>query len=715
MPSRLLLAFAVLVLSSTAAWGQRPTRNPQQEQAIRDNLATVAPSAVKIFQMATEAMDRQDYLQAVQLYRQVITQAPTFTPALRRLGVSLAQAGHIEEGVAYVEKSVEIERSPENLASLAEVLGFESQGKQVTQAQQEKALMLAKEASEKYHGSDDPSYLFLLAQLALASKREVEFRQAVQTLVWKYPGTMETHYFNAIRLAMDESWVEAEKEIKKAERQGLPQEAVQSFLDSGVHTRATAWRWAAYMLYVFAGWAVGLFLFFVAGKIFSALTLRFIEKADVNSSAPAAEAVLRRCYRWLINVAGSYYYVSIPFVMVLLLVITGSIVYGFLVSGHIPIKLVVLLGIGAIVTVYKMIQSLFVRVSTEEPGRSLKMEEAPGVWSVTREVAEKLGTRPLDEIRVVPGTEMAVYERGSYRERRKDKARRILLMGLGLIPGFDQNAFRAVLAHEYGHLSHRDTAGGDVALRVNQDMMKFAYAMAHAGQAVWWNIGFQFLRLYHFLFRRISHGATRLQEVLADRAAARIYGPQAFEEGLRHIVRRHIEFGHLAGKEIQEASRAGRGLQNVYAFELQPVEALEEAVGKALNRPTTEDDTHPSPVDRFRLVHRLACLTPPAPSGQMWDLFADREAISNQMTSEIQQKVKAAVARENPEVSRVGFRLDGHEYRVSEALDSWHDPEHVYFRVRADDGNIYVLRRKTPVPDGTWELVSPHGEYANKN
>jgi len=45
------------------------------------------------------------------------------------------------------------------------------------------------------------------------------------------------------------------------------------------------------------------------------------------------------------------------------------------------------------------------------------------------------------------------------------------------------------------------------------------------------NVAFHFLRPYLFLFRRISHGATRLQEVLADRAAARIYGAQPFEEG----------------------------------------------------------------------------------------------------------------------------------------------------------------------------------------
>lgn len=361
---------------------------------------------------------------------------------------------------------------------------------------------------------------------------------------------MATHYFNAVQLAMDGSYIAAEDEIKKAERMGLSSQVVREFLASGVHTCARAWRWAYDSLYIVAGWACGLLILFVAGKVFSKLTLHFIERSDPNSLATGSEIVLRRCYRGLINIAGSYYYVSIPVVIFLVIAVTGSIVYGFFVLGRVPIKIVVILVVAAIVTVYKMIQSLFIKVESEDPGRSLGREEAPGLWALTRAVADNLGTRALDEIRVVPGTEMAVCERGSYRGRRKDLGRRILVMGLGLLPGFGQNAFRAVLAHEYGHLSHRDTAGGDVALRVNQDMMKFACAMAYAGQAVWWNIAFQFLRLYHFLFRRISYGATRLQEVLADRAAARIYGAQAFEEGLRHVVRRDIEFTLLADKEI---------------------------------------------------------------------------------------------------------------------------------------------------------------------
>jgi Zn-dependent protease with chaperone function len=218
------------------------------------------------------------------------------------------------------------------------------------------------------------------------------------------------------------------------------------------------------------------------------------------------------------------------------------------------------------------------------------------------------------------------------------------VVGLGLLPGFDQTPFRAVLAHEYGHLSHRDTAGGDVAMRVNQDMMKFAYAMARAGQAVWWNIAFQFLRVYHFLFRRISYGATRLQEVLADRAAARLYGARPFEEGLRHVVRRQIEFHHFAGKEIQQAVESGRPLQNLYAFEIQSEKMLEEQIDHAINRQTSEDDTHPSPVERFRLVSRVICPQAPTPAGPMWDFFADHEAITREMSSQIEKIAKTGAA-----------------------------------------------------------------------
>lgn len=52
------------------------------------------------------------------------------------------------------------------------------------------------------------------------------------------------------------------------------------------------------------------------------------------------------------------------------------------------------------------------------------------------------------------------------------------------------------------------------------------------------------------------------------------------------------------------------------------------------------------------------------------------------------------------------FRLDGTQYVVEEVLDQWYDPESVCYRVRADDGNLYILRQRTSTPSGEWDLVS---------
>jgi len=52
------------------------------------------------------------------------------------------------------------------------------------------------------------------------------------------------------------------------------------------------------------------------------------------------------------------------------------------------------------------------------------------------------------------------------------------------------------------------------------------------------------------------------------------------------------------------------------------------------------------------------------------------------------------------------FRLEGRQYVVEEVLDQWYDPESIFYKVRADDGNLYILRQRTSTPEGTWELIS---------
>lgn len=54
----------------------------------------------------------------------------------------------------------------------------------------------------------------------------------------------------------------------------------------------------------------------------------------------------------------------------------------------------------------------------------------------------------------------------------------------------------------------------------------------------------------------------------------------------------------------------------------------------------------------------------------------------------------------------VRFWLEGRQYQVEAVLDQWYDPDSIFYKIRADDGNLYILRQKALTPEGTWDLVS---------
>ena len=56
-------------------------------------------------------------------------------------------------------------------------------------------------------------------------------------------------------------------------------------------------------------------------------------------------------------------------------------------------------------------------------------------------------------------------------------------------------------------------------------------------------------------------------------------------------------------------------------------------------------------------------------------------------------------AEESPRRSFLGKR----EIRVSEIIDRWLDPDYSYFKLRADDGGIYILRYDRAAD--TWQMT----------
>jgi hypothetical protein len=51
----------------------------------------------------------------------------------------------------------------------------------------------------------------------------------------------------------------------------------------------------------------------------------------------------------------------------------------------------------------------------------------------------------------------------------------------------------------------------------------------------------------------------------------------------------------------------------------------------------------------------------------------------------------------------VRFTLGGRTFEVAEVLDQWYGPDDSYFRVRADDGHLYILRHHEQEDEWTLE------------
>jgi hypothetical protein len=49
------------------------------------------------------------------------------------------------------------------------------------------------------------------------------------------------------------------------------------------------------------------------------------------------------------------------------------------------------------------------------------------------------------------------------------------------------------------------------------------------------------------------------------------------------------------------------------------------------------------------------------------------------------------------------FWIEDREVRVEEVLDAWLAPDHRYFKVRGDDGDVYILRQAPA--DDRWDLT----------
>ncbi|HUR83565.1 MAG TPA: M48 family metalloprotease [Thermoanaerobaculia bacterium] len=611
---------AVLLSWCVVAFAETPA---EFDARIEKELAAQDAQAVSMWKQANAAREADRHADAVALYEKVYGRVPTFVHALRRQAAEELRADRKDLALAHGRQAVEQERSDENLTTLAMIM-------LATKTDASEAAKLAREATVL--DPEDSYAWFMLAQAGQELGDLDMIREATVRLESLAPKDLQTHMLRAVLAVNDGDYDEANAAVVRAKSFGLPQQDYESALQWVQSTKPFYVRWWKPAVFGLLGWFAGFGVMLLAGAILSRMALRAAERTDDLS------LTVRRLYRIVLGICCAFYYASIPIVIAFVLALSGGIIYATFVLGHIPVKLVILAVCVAGVSVWSMLKSLFIRAKDEDPGLRLELEHEPKLRALLDSVAAKIGTHAVDNVYLTPSTDVAVMERKRGKER-------CLILGVAALDGLAVRPFKSILGHEYGHFSNRDTAGGAFALSVRRSLMATAIGLAQGGVATWYNPAWLFVNAFHRLFLRISEGASRLQEVLADRWAVFAYGADAFEAGLRHVVTRGVQFDAHVECTLKEVVNGQIPLSNLYTYA--PAKAADDvssAIEEALNRKSTMYDSHPAPAERFALIHKLPAqsiapeLDDDAPASS---LFTNFEALQLRMTAQVRENVKA--------------------------------------------------------------------------
>jgi Zn-dependent protease with chaperone function len=603
-----LVALVMLLLAVAPTWAQEGTnqRDSEAEQEIYGRLAEISTEAVPLFQKATAAMDAGNYEAARTGYEEVLELAPDFPDALRRLSHVERLDGNIDAAVDYAGRAYDIDSHPYNESTLALAL-IETDD----ESGHERAFRYARHAANAIPNDLSLQVVYLMAA---ATQNDADAVTDASARIIDLAPDEPLGYFYAGLAAGDRGdWIESERYLLRAQELGWPSNEVQSVLSEyKISEKADKQRnddkivdWLITLGYVVVGWIIGIIVLLLAGLLLSRLTLATAGR-NVQRRVSGPERVVRLIYRSVIALASLYYYISIPLLAVIVIVLTGGIFYGFLAVGRIPIRLAIMLLALMLYTLLALGRSILVRPAQDDIGQRLNRDEAPDLWALVVGVAERLKTRPVTVIFVTAGTEIAVTERGSLPQKIRDRGERCLILGLGALCCLNQSELQAILAHEYGHFSHRDTAGGNLAYQVRASMREMAKGLAMSGQAQPYNPAWLFLNIYHRVFLRITLGASRLQEILADRYAAMAYGSTIFSSGLTRLIHHSLVFDTQINQEVSTALKEKREIQNIWTLPpLDNPDQVAHAVDRVMSNPTSAFDSHPSPNTRIALVKQI--------------------------------------------------------------------------------------------------------------
>lgn len=287
----------------------------------------------------------------------------------------------------------------------------------------------------------------------------------------------------------------------------------------------------------------------------------------------------------------------------------------------------------------------FLRARPEPPdGVLLGEKQAPALWHLVREVADAVGTRVPDEIRLVTEVNAAVWEDAGRVGLRRGQ--RILYVGVPLLQALTVTQMRAVIGHELGHYARGHAAFGTVAYRGSRSIVRTIDGVGPERAAG------LLLTAYAALYFAVALAVLRRLEVEADLAAVRVAGARATREALKALPRLAGAWSAAVDRCIDVAWQRGQAtaeMLDVYrSLVAQRSLAASREVGSAAGATLTSRwDTHPPLAERLSLIGgEEAAHEPAAPADPPVEVhLVDRDTVAATLDTEAFATTLAAAAQ----------------------------------------------------------------------
>lgn len=243
-------------------------------------------------------------------------------------------------------------------------------------------------------------------------------------------------------------------------------------------------------------------------------------------------------------------------------------------------------------------------------GLYVKRKDLPGLYAFVDELSSKLRAPRFHQILLMDDFNAGVIQRP--RLGLLGWQQNYLIIGLPLMLALTTEQFRAVLAHELGHLSGNHSRFGGWIYRQRLTWYRIAEGLGEGGNETSWFIFKRFLKWYVPFFNAYSFVLARMDEYEADRCAVELTGAKNVAEALinAEIKARFLEnsfFSNIYKQVETEIETPKLVFTEMKAAFLKEIPSTESSLylTQALAGKTNNGDTHPCLSDR---LNALQCL-----------------------------------------------------------------------------------------------------------